>query len=510
MVPARAPAGEAARLLEPEEPEASSKSPRASNDSASDDGARSSSGGGWAPWTTVAVLHACAAVDAGDIAILSAVFRALESSSLRTSPSTMGTLSLAQSLAMALAAPCWGICADTFPRRQLLACGVLSWTVTAWLTATASSVEALIACRALNGVGLAVIGPLSFAMLSDLYEPKERGRAFGLLFLSAQVGAAATSIIASVAASGSLFGIAGWRICFFVAGCVSACLVPCVLAAPDPAQPASRRARRSSGAVALEVRRAASAKVSELASVVAAIRQNRTLQVITLQGLFGNIPWQAFNFLTLWLQYRGESNALAATKANLFRLGTALGGWVGGVLSDSCHARDASHGRVYLVQAADSLRLPMVYILFRGGGADGAAEAHGGMRIASALFLIGLFAPVVGVSNRAILAEATPASARASTLAFNTALEGIFASVIGGPLVGVLAERWFNYAVPPAGSAVSEMSPEFRERNAQALSDSLFSLTIVPWTICLTLYTLVHFTFAADVLRAKQADIASR
>lgn len=465
--------------------------------SGSEDGLDGSAGGsacGWGAWTTVAVLHACAAVDAGDIAILSAVFRALEASSLRASPSTMGTLSLAQSLAMALSTPCWGVLADLLPRRQLLAMGVFSWAVTAWLTATATSVSALVACRALNGVGLAVIGPLSFAMLSDLYPAAERGRAFGLLFLSAQAGAAASSIGASVVASGALFGVPGWRACYIFAGAVSGCLVPCILAMPDRARrPSPRHAAHKAPAV------------SELRAVAAAIGENRTLQVITLQGMFGNIPWQAFNFLTLWLQYRGEPNAAAATIANTFRVGSALGGFAGGLLSDACHARDASHGRVYLVQAADLLRLPMVYLLFR-GGSSAADSAHGALRIVGALFLIGLFAPVVGVSNRAILAEATPASARGSTLAFNTALEGIFASVIGGPLVGVLAERWFGYAAPPPGATVAQMGEGFRARNAQALGDALFSLTVAPWTICLLLYTTVHCTFAADVRRAKRSD----
>jgi len=261
-----------------------------------------------------------------------------------------------------------------------------------------------------------------------------------------------------------------------------------VLAAPEPAQPLAPRS---------------TPRATDVRIVLAAVWHNRTLQLITLQGLFGNIPWQAFGFLTLWLQYRGESDALAATIANAFRVGTAIGAWAGGALSDACHGRDAAHGRVYLVQAADSLRLPMVYILFRGG--DG-ADSYNAVRAVVALVAIGLFAPAAGVSNRAILAEATPASARASTLAVNTALEGIFASVIGGPLVGVLAERCFDYELPPAGSTVAQMSGAFRERNARALGESLFALTIVPWVICLLLYSLVHLTFVADVRRAKQAD----
>jgi MFS family permease len=440
----------------------------------------------------------CAAVDAGDLAILSAVFRALESSSLRAGPSTMGMLSLAQSLAMALATPCWGLLADQCPRRVLLACGVASWTLTAWLTAMATTVPGLVVCRALNGIGLSVINPIAFTILSDLYPDAQRGKAFGLLALSASVGSTLSSVAATVAAARTFGSLSGWRVAFIVAGMVSACLVPAVLSIPEPSQPRAQAPGARSGACA------------GLRLISRSVWRNRTLQVITLQGLFGNIPWQAFNFLTLWLLYLGQPDALAAAVANVFRVGTAVGGLAGGLLSDMCHAHSAAHGRVFLVQAADAARLPLVYLLFRGGSAAERAPGRSAAgRIVGSLLLMGLFAPVVGISNRAILAEASPASARASTLAFNAALEGIFASLVGGPLVGVLAERAFGYRLPERGSSVAQMDEATRSRNADALGSSLCALTIVPWTICLILYTFVHCTFARDVKRARRADARS-
>ena len=50
------------------------------------------------------------------------------------------------------------------------------------------------------------------------------------------------------------------------------------------------------------------------------------------------------------------------------------------------------------------------------------------------------------------------------------------------------------------------MATELRQHNASALSAAMFSMTFWPWLICCALYSLVHFSFAADSRLARQAD----
>ena len=54
--------------------------------------------------------------------------------------------------------------------------------------------------------------------------------------------------------------------------------------------------------------------------------------------------------------------------------------------------------------------------------------------------------------------------------------------------------------------AIADMAAELRQHNARALSAAMFSMTFWPWLICCALYSLVHWSFAADSRLARQAD----
>ena len=139
-------------------------------------------------------------------------------------------------------------------------------------------------------------------------------------------------------------------------------------------------------------------------------------------------------------------------------------------------------------------------------GAGGGGTASDGLYHGALLLTLGFFAPWVGVANKAIFAEATPAAARASAVSANAAIEGVFASLLGAPLVGYIAERHYGYITPPAGVSIGQMEPSTRQVNAAALGASLFSMTIWPWLACVLLYTLAHWTFPHDRRIALAAD----
>jgi len=248
---------------------------------------------------------------------------------------------------------------------------------------------------------------------------------------------------------------------------------------------------------------------ARVAAILGKLCQNRTLGMLTLQGVFGAVPWKAFDFLTLYLQYAGFGDATAALVANCFMIGAAFGGVVGGAVSDKCRDCSPNHGRIFLVQAADLVRLPLVVAILQPGAASALTAAGAGAASVDAagtsgvllcvlLLLLGFFAPWVGVANKAIFAEATPRSARASAVSANAAIEGVFSALFGAPLVGHIAQHVYGYTVPAAGLSVAQLEPRLRQANAAALASSIYALSIWPWTVCLLLYTLVHWTFAHD------------
>ena len=72
-----------------------------------------------------------------------------------------------------------GSLGDRFGRRTVFVVGVVVFAVASALCGLAPNVETLIAARALQGVGGALLTPASLAILQASFVPRDRGRAIG-------------------------------------------------------------------------------------------------------------------------------------------------------------------------------------------------------------------------------------------------------------------------------------------------------------------------------------------
>src|SRR3954453_15700270 len=69
---------------------------------------------------------------------------------------------------------------DRFGRRRVFAIGLGIFTVASAQAALAPSPGALVAARAIQGLGVALVMPLSLTILSDAFPKERRGLAIGL------------------------------------------------------------------------------------------------------------------------------------------------------------------------------------------------------------------------------------------------------------------------------------------------------------------------------------------
>ena len=74
----------------------------------------------------------------------------------------------------------WGILGDRYGRKRMLVAGLLIFGVTSVLTAFASSAGELIAFRALMGIGGGAVMPQTLSIITNVFEPSERGKAIGV------------------------------------------------------------------------------------------------------------------------------------------------------------------------------------------------------------------------------------------------------------------------------------------------------------------------------------------
>jgi EmrB/QacA subfamily drug resistance transporter len=104
-----------------------------------------------------------------------------------------------------------GALGDRIGRRRVFVIGIVWFTVASALCAVAPSVGVLIAARALQGIGGALLTPGSLAIIEAVFQPDDRARAIG----------AWTGLVSIAAALGPLLGgwlvdVASWRAVFLI------------------------------------------------------------------------------------------------------------------------------------------------------------------------------------------------------------------------------------------------------------------------------------------------------
>src|SRR3954452_7300283 len=104
-----------------------------------------------------------------------------------------------------------GALADRFGRRRILLIGLVVMGVASVLCAIASSVETLIAARAVQGIGAALVVPTALALLNGTLEPPDRARGIGVW-----AGLSTLATTAGPYAGGWLIDHASWRWVFLL------------------------------------------------------------------------------------------------------------------------------------------------------------------------------------------------------------------------------------------------------------------------------------------------------
>jgi EmrB/QacA subfamily drug resistance transporter len=104
-----------------------------------------------------------------------------------------------------------GAAGDRFGRRRVFLIGVAVFALASIACALASSVELLIAGRAVQGIGAALLTPGALAVIGSVFPPEERGKAFGTW-----AGAGALFGMIGPLVGGWLADAADWRFIFWI------------------------------------------------------------------------------------------------------------------------------------------------------------------------------------------------------------------------------------------------------------------------------------------------------
>jgi EmrB/QacA subfamily drug resistance transporter len=130
---------------------------------------------------------------------------------LHTSLSAMQWVINAYTLCMSALLLIGGAAGDRFGRRRIFMIGVVVFTMASIACGLAPNPDALVSARALQGVGAAFLIPCGLALISAVYDEKERGAAIGVWSGASAVAAGAGPII-----GGWIVDHLSWRAIFLI------------------------------------------------------------------------------------------------------------------------------------------------------------------------------------------------------------------------------------------------------------------------------------------------------
>ena len=113
---------------------------------------------------------------------------------------------------------------DRFGRRRMFAVGLLAFTAASAAAALAPSVNALIAARAVQGAGAAIVMPLTLTLISAAFPAEKRGAAIGLWG-----GIAGLAVAAGPVVGGAVIDGIDWHWIFWLNVPIGLALAPLAL-----------------------------------------------------------------------------------------------------------------------------------------------------------------------------------------------------------------------------------------------------------------------------------------
>ena len=329
-------------------------------------------------------------------------------------------------LVRTLTLPFWGYAADHLSRKALLVGITGVWGLWTLAMGFVDSFAELVVLRILSSLGLAVLWPAAFSLLSDLFPSEERGRAAGVM--------TAVSFTGSLAAYGILPAVAvasaeAWRTGFFIMGVASSLTGLFLLLLNDP--PRGSAEPELMGSLRGADLATQSFKLAHL-SEIARVKSWRVLLVHTgVDALSLSIP---YGWVFTWLESLGLGSSGFLIVA-LMGVGTLVGhvafGWLGDVLEQ----RYPRRGRAAMAFCGLLVTAPAVtgFIWF------GSAGVTAGFLFFGILTGLGLSSVDTGARwpmAQAVLLPELRATGRATI----DMVVGILAAIIMS-LSGVLADR---------------------------------------------------------------------
>ncbi|GGR83166.1 putative actinorhodin transporter [Streptomyces aureoverticillatus] len=165
-------------------------------------------------WMALAVVLLAEVMDLLDSTVVGIAAPSVRAD-LGGSSTAIQWLAAGYTLAFAVGLITGGRLGDIFGRKRMLLAGLAGFTLSSALCGLSGSIGLLIAARVLQGLFAALTIPQSYAIVVSMFEPKERGKAFGLFGPVMALASVGGPVLAGALVDSDIAG-SQWRSVFFI------------------------------------------------------------------------------------------------------------------------------------------------------------------------------------------------------------------------------------------------------------------------------------------------------
>jgi MFS family permease len=362
--------------------------------------------------------------------------------------------------------PVWGYLYDRYARAKLLALASFIWGSTTWLSAIAPTYPTFMVTRASTGIDDSSY-PGLFSLIADYFEPKLRGKIYGILQTSQPMGYLIGMVMALM-----LGPIIGWKAVFYITGSLGI-LWAFVIFFGVRDIPRGKSEPELENLEEIGIYKFDIKQVGELL-------KKRTMWFVLLQGFAGVFPWNVITywFFTYLAEERGyNEDSILFTMAPAI-LVLAFGYFLGGALGDRLFKR-TPRGRVLV--------------------------AMGGVLAGAILLYFTMNIPIQDQTGFMILMMAT-------ALFIPLASPNLIATVYDISLPEVRSTALaVQYFVEQGGATLAPLIAGIIADKAN-LHTAILVLCITAWLLCFFFYTFTLFFIPGDIktLRTQMAKRAAK
>lgn len=369
--------------------------------------------------------------------------------------------------------PIWGYLYDRYSRPKLLSLASLIWGMTTWISSIVKTFTGFLIARSSTGIDDSSY-PGLYSLVSDYFEPKTRGKIYGLIQLTQPLGYLLGMLLALMVApnlNGMIAGMEGWRTIFLFTG-AAGLVMSLVIFFGIKEVPRGESEPELAGMVGEP------GKTHFSWNALKDALQKKTMWFIFLQGFAGVFPWNVITyfFFGYLMNERGYDNEAVLSTMGPVILVLAFGFFLGGLAGDWLFKRTLK-GRI-LVSCAGVL-LGAIFLLL-------AMNTPSANRTQFFIFmcLTALFMPF--------------SSPNVVSTVFDISLPEVRASA-----------QSVEYFIENSGAA---LAPIIAGAIADASGSQQFAITIVSvtaWMICFGLYLGALFFVDKDIL-SMRTQLAAR